>query len=197
MKFLFLVCFLVTTQIHQTLAHTDHQKLSNIYSIDDQDLPVSYNDASEICLPEDLKGLEDYTSISDARARELFNQLEKNPNARNRIAGGKCMTRRIYIQRHLKKLGINSGRLYVQCPSNNGRMRLIDQVTGHRYTFSNFHDTNVVSVQGIGYQVFDVQFLSQPVTLSSYLAQIEASQKLKPLSNRSSGDRGYCYWSLK
>jgi hypothetical protein len=135
--------------------------------------------------------------ITEARARDLFNKLERNSRARNRVAGGKCAIRRSYIQRYLKKLGISSGRLYIRCPSKNGRLRLIDQVTRHRYTFSNFHDTNIVSVKGIGHEVFDVQFKDRPVTLGQYLAQIEASQKLKPLRNRSSKDRGYCYWSIR
>jgi hypothetical protein len=177
---------------------TEKHEFSIIKSIDDFDLTPTYNDASEICLPEDgLKSIDNFTAITDSRARDLFNKLERNPKARNRIAGGKCSYRRSYIQRYLRNLSISSGQLYIKCPSNNGRLRLIDQVTGRRYTFSNFHDTNVVLVRGSGHQVMDVQFKDRPVTLGQYLAQIEASQKLKPLRNRTSWDRGYCYWSVK
>lgn len=196
MRFLLLWCILFTNFLPLPLSAETHP-LSTIRSIDHLDLAPSYNDASEICLPEDLESTEKYTPITDARARDLFSKLARNPKARMKVAGGKCSYRRSYIQGYLRKLGISSGRLYLQCPSKNGRMRLIDQVTGRRYTFSNFHDTNIVSVQGSGYQVMDVQFKDGPVTLSSYLAQVEASQKLKPLGNRSSGDKGYCYWSIR
>jgi hypothetical protein len=197
MKFLLLYLALILNFLPNAFANTNHDELSIIRSIDDQDLPPSYNDASEICLPDDFKEIDNFTVISDSRARDLFNKLEHNSSARNRVAGGKCSIRRSYIQRYLRNIGISSGRLYIKCPSNNGRLRMIDQVTRHRYTFSNFHDTNVISVQGVGYEVFDVQFQNGPVTLSRYLAQIEASQKLKPQRNRSSGDRGYCYWSIR
>lgn len=197
MKF-FLLITLLFSFIHSTFALSD-QSQSNIYSIDDGEIPP-YCEATEEALPEDTKDIDAFTVISDARARDLFNKLEKNPRARMRVAGGKCSTRRVYIQNYLRNLGISSGRLYIQCPSNNGRLRLIDQVTGRRYTFSNFHDTNVVSVKrnsGSAYEVMDVQFKPEPVSLGSYLGQIENSQKLKPLRNRSSGDRGYCYWSIR
>ena len=195
-----LLCFFLFVMTYLPLAHPqtgESQELSIIRSIDDLDLPSSYNDASEICLPEDLKVFRDFTVISENRAIDLFNKLKKNPNARNRVAGGKCAVRRRYIQNYLRNKGISSGSLYIQCPSNRGRLRMIDQVTGRRYTFSNFHDTNILSVKSIGYSVLDVQFKDSPVTLSSYLAQIETSQKLKPLRNRASEDRGYCYWSIR
>lgn len=198
MKFLLLYFVLLVSFLPMAQAQRpEHYELSNVKSIDDLDLAPSYNDASEICLPEDYKAIDDFTVITQGRADELFNQLERNSKARNRVAGGKCSIRRSYIQKYLRNLGISSGRLYIQCPSRNGRLRLIDQVTGHRYTFSNFHDTNLITVQGVGYEVMDVQFKDRPVTLGQYLAQIEASQKLKPLSNRSSGDKGYCYWSIR
>lgn len=174
------------------------QPLAKIHSIDDQDLEPASNDASEICLPEETtKSLQNYTVISESQARDLFDFFAKDPKARNRVAGGKCAIRRAYIQRHLKKIGISSGSLLIDCPKNNGRMRLIDQVTGHRYTFANFHDANVLSVKGIGYQVFDVQFMDRPLSLSSYLAVVEASQKLKPLKDRLAREKGYCYWSIR
>lgn len=198
MKSLMLFILIFASFLKTGLAQSNkHYELSTVQSIDDLSLPPAYNDASEICLPTESSFLDEFSVITDARARDLFNELARNSKARNRVAGGKCSFRRSYIQSYLRKLGISSGRLYIQCPSKRGRMRLIDQVTGHRYTFSNFHDTNVVSVQGIGYEVMDVQFMAGPVTLGQYLAQIEASQKLKPLGNRSSGDHGYCYWSIK
>lgn len=198
MKFLFLCFLLLAGFLPVSHAQSpEHHELSIIKSIDEQDLTPSYNDASDICLPPDLKSIDNFTVITADRAEDLFNQLERNSQARNRVAGGKCSYRRSYIQRYLRKLGIASGSLYIQCPSKNGRLRLIDQVTGRRYTFSNFHDTNIVSVQGIGYEIMDVQFQARPVSLGNYLAQIEASQKLKPLRNRSSEDRGYCYWSIR
>jgi hypothetical protein len=194
MKFLLLCTLFIANYTPNVFAH---EPLSIVKSIDDFDLPTAANDASELALPHDFTSIQNFTPISDARARDLFHQLERNPKARNRIAGGKCAIRRNYIQGYLRRLGISSGRLYIQCPSNRGHMRLIDQVTGHRYTFANFHDVNLLSVQGSGYQVFDVQFENRPMTLSSYLAQVEASQKLKPLKNRTTKDRGYCYWSIR
>lgn len=174
--------------------------LSNIESIDELPLPPAAEDATDEALPyeeiQELLETDKFTVISTGRAVSLFNELKKNPNARNRVAGGKCAIRSNYIENYLAKKGISSGSLYINCPSNNGRLRLIDQVTGRRYTFTNFHDTNIVSTTG-GYRVMDVQFKSGPVTLSSYLAGIEASQKLKPLKNRSSSDRGYCYWNIR
>lgn len=197
MKFVWLWTFFFIITLPKGFAQSsEHHDLSIIKSIDDNNLSPAYNDASEICLPPEKFHFDNYTVLTEARVRDLFMKLEKNPNARNQVAGGKCSYRRSYIQGYLRKLGISSGKLYLECPSKNGRMRLIDQVTGRRYTFSNFHDTNVVSVT-TGYQVMDVQFLDRPVSLSSYLAQIETSQKLKPLRNRSSGDKGYCYWSIK
>jgi hypothetical protein len=202
---LFWVCFLLLT-VNLRLAFSEsheHYELSTIRSIDNEELPYHDYEASEESLPEDyfyeleeLLGLKEFTVIPVGRVRDLFAQLERNPRARMRIAGGKCSYRRVYIQGYLKKLGINSGKLYIQCPSKNGRMRLKDQVTGHRYTFSNFHDTNIVAVPN-GYNVMDVQFENGPRTLSEYLAEIEASQKLKPLKNRVAGDKGFCYWSIK
>lgn len=196
MKFARAWIFLFITSV--SLVHAQNSEphdLSIIKSIDDLDLPSHYQEASEICLPEKMIELDDFTVLPESRVRDLFTQLERNAKARMRVAGGSCSYRRSYIQGYLRKLGISSGRLYIQCPSKAGRMRLIDQVTGRRYTFSNFHDTNVVAVQ-TGYQVMDVQFEDRPLSLGQYLGKIEASQKLKPLRSRSSGDRGYCYWSI-
>jgi hypothetical protein len=190
------------------LSFAGHEKLEKavIKSIDDYALPKKIK-PSEKAFPEEyfLHLLDDLyrfenTVISDSRARYLFNQLTRDPKARMEVAGGKCSYRRSYIQKYLRNLEIDSSRLLIQCPGNNGRLRLQDQVTGRRYTFSNFHDTNVVSVEtsvGVGLKVMDVQFKEGPLSLSRYLAEIEASQKIKPLGSRLSSDRGYCYWSVK
>ncbi len=196
MKFLLLLSFLLSSSL--SLAHD--QKLSNITSIDDQQLAPSDIEATDEALPyeEILKLLEEenFTILREEEVRTLFGILEKKPNARNKVAGGKCAIRRSYIQRYLREINIKSGSLLIKCPANIGHMKLIDQVTQHRYTFSNFHDVNIVRVPN-GYNVMDVQFTSGPMTLSGYLAHVEASQKLKPLKNRAAGDKGYCYWSIK
>lgn len=204
MKFLCLCSILLTFSVPAVFAQASlHQNLSTVKSIDDQDLPPGDIEVSDEGLPYedylellDLLDVGNFTVLPESRVRALFSELEKNPRARNRVAGGKCAIRRSYIQGYLRKLNITSGRLLINCPANNGRMRLIDQVTGRRYTFSNFHDVNIVAIPN-GYNVMDVQFESRPMSLSGYLAQIEASQKLKPLKNRASGDKGYCYWSIK
>lgn len=204
MKFLWLWSILLTFSVPAVFAQANFQQnLSTVKSIDDQDLPPSSIEVSDEGLPyEDYLELLDlldsgnFTVLPEGRVRALFSELAKNPRARNRVAGGKCAIRRSYIQGYLRKLKITSGRLLIKCPANNGRMRLIDQVTGRRYTFSNFHDVNIVAIPN-GYNVMDVQFESKPMSLSGYLAQIEASQKLKPLKNRASADKGYCYWSIK
>jgi hypothetical protein len=197
MKFLLSWIILFSNlSLHALTQQPEFFDLSDIQRIDNLDLPSYYEAPSETCYPEDLKDFDEDTSISESRARDIFNNLERDPRARNRVAGGKCIYRRIYIQRYLKRFGIASRGLYINCPSNRGRLRLIDQVTGSRYTFSNFHDTNVVSIRGLGYFVMDIQFLDRPVALGQYLARLQSSQKLKPLANRSSGDRGFCYWSV-
>jgi len=203
MKFIW-TFFLLTILLPVTYAQASEQhELSIIKSIDELDLPPSYNESSEKALPHEdyldllkLLHTDDFTILTESRVRDLFSTLKSNPRARMRVAGGKCSYRRSYIQGHLRNLGISSGRLYIQCPSRRGRLRLIDQVTGRRYTFSNFHDTNIVAVQA-GYKVMDLQFKDGPVSLSHYLAEVEASQKLKPLRNRASEDSGYCYWSIR
>lgn len=182
-------------------------KLAIIKSIDDHHLPQKYIEASGKSLPEeyflqlldDIHRFED-TVLSESRARYFFDQLKRNPKARMKVAGGKCSYRRSYIQKYLKKLEIANSRLFIQCPALKGRLRLIDQVTGRRYTFSNFHDTNIVPVStnaGVDLKVMDVQFERGPLTLGRYLAKIEASQKIKPLKNRVPSDKGYCYWSVR
>lgn len=206
MKILWMT-FLILTHLPSSFAQEEVIELAIIKIIDDYDLPQSYSEASERALPEDyyydlLKSINTFenTVLSDGRARDLFNQLKRNPKARMRVAGGRCSYRRRYIQDYLRRMDIDSGRLLIKCPARNGRLRMRDQVTGRRYTFINYHDTNVVSVRtnaGVSLKVMDVQFESGPLSLSRYLAKVEASQKIKPLRNRSAGDRGYCYWSVR
>jgi hypothetical protein len=201
MKFSLLLTLLAMLSFQSLYAQSvEPQNLSIIKSIDNVDLPYSASEASEEALPYDelskLLDYFDFTVLSEARVQELFTELETNPNARYKYAGGYCATRRYYIQNYFKKIGIKSGSLLIECPFNNGVLRLVDQVTGKRMTFSNFHDANIVSVAD-GYNVLDLQFENGPRTLSAYLAEVEASQKLKPMKERSSSDRGYCYWSIK
>ncbi|MES2526695.1 MAG: hypothetical protein V4598_06390 [Bdellovibrionota bacterium] len=190
MKFLWIGLFLVTS------AFANQQNLSTVKSIDDLALPPIQTEPSEEALP--LKSLldEDFTVVSEARVNELFATLEADSRARNKIAGGKCAIRRAYIQNYLKKQNIISGKFLVQCPSYRGHMKLIDQVTGRRYTFANFHDVNIVATPK-DYKILDVQFASEPLSFKVYLALIEASQKIKPQNARTNRDKGYCYWSIK
>jgi len=201
MKFLSALAFGLVSFLPLAFAQpSPRPEISLIKSIDDLPLPYSTSDASEEGLPQEalrkLLDSGDFTVLSEAQVQEIFSTLENDSQARNQNAGGNCAVRRSYIQRYLRKKRIKSGSLYIECPSNHGRLRLIDQVTGRRFSFTNFHDVNIVAVPN-GHQVLDVQFNSEPQTLSGYLAQIEASQKIKPLADRSSGDRDYCYWSIK
>ena len=194
MKFLWLSLFLLTSHV---FAQTENlQALSLINSIDDGELPPVSREASPEALPQELYESEDYTIVPQKLVADFFNMFAKDSRARNKIAGGKCAVRRAYIQSYLKRHHIKSGSLYINCPGNRGHMQLIDQVTGHRYNFANFHDVNLLAVP-TGYNVMDVQFTDRPMTLSEYLALVEASQKLKPLEERSSSDRGYCYWQIR
>jgi hypothetical protein len=202
MKSLMLTVFLILS-LPGVFAHEAPDEQAIIKSIDDLDLPPHAFEASEEALPFQYlyelienSNFIDFTILPEAQVRDLFEKFKINRNARNRVAGGKCSSRRRYIQNYLKKLNIISGKLFINCPARNGHMRLIDQVTGHRYTFANFHDVNLVAVASGGYQVMDVQFEASPLSLSSYLAEIEASQKLMPLSSRTRNTKGYCYWSI-
>jgi len=112
--------------------------------------------------------------------------------------GGLCSRRRIYIQNVLRGMNIASGKIFINCPGNNGRLRFRDQVSGRYFSYSNFHDANVVLVKtasGSFYRVMDVQFQSKPVSLNTYLAQIEAFQRIQP-ARRNAEKAGICYWSI-
>lgn len=203
MKLIWTFFFLTTLSPVVNAQASERHDLSVIQSIDELDLAPRHSESSDEALPHEdyldlleLLQTDDFTILTESRVRDLFSTLERDSRARMRVAGGKCSYRRSYIQSYLRNRGISSGRLYIQCPSRRGRLRMIDQVTGRRYTFSNFHDTNIVAVPA-GHKVMDVQFKSGPVTLGQYLADVEASQKLKPLRNRASADRGFCYWSIR
>ena len=179
------------------LNYADAQTESQIYSIDDYS-PSASVELSEKALPNNAleELLNDFTPISSAQANELFNTLTSDSRARMKNPGGSCQGRRIYIQNYLKKRNIESGRIYIDCPGNIGRLRLQDQVSGRFYTFSNFHDANVVRSTSGGYLVMDLQFQPGPMTLESYLAQIEANQALRPATSLDD-EAGVCYWSVQ
>lgn len=205
MKFLLLLAFLSS---FSPLAHSqphERHETATIFSIDDLELPPNYLDASEDALPHDhhqkliqLMGTFRFTILSDAKLNEIFDGLERNPRARMKRPGGACATRRAYIQRLLKKSNIVSGRLLLKCPANNGRLRLKDRSTRRYYTYSNFHDVNIMAVRtnaGHEYRVVDVQFEDAPVTLGDYLAEVENFQKVRPLK-RKGAYKKTCYWSV-
>jgi hypothetical protein len=176
-----------------TLMNTAMAQNSEIISIDDGVAP--YAPEQPDVNPEPPVYIDDFsfTPISDSTANSLFAMFKGDPRARMRHPGGACSTRRAHIQNVLRKKNIRSGKLYIKCPSNNGRLRLRDQVSGRYFTYSNFHDANVVLV-GSSYKVMDVQFQSSPVSLESYLAQVRVYQRVihaKVL------DAGTCYWSVR
>ncbi len=181
-----------------------HQE-SLIRSVDDFNFPENYVEVSEEGLPRDHYqnllqhlGAFKFTLLSESKVRDIFTDLERDPQARNSRPAGRCSFRRAYIQKLLKDQGIVSGKLYVDCPGNNGKLRLRDQVSGRYFTYSNFHDANIVAIKtnaGAEFRVLDVQFEDRPVSLHEYLTEIEASQKIRP-ARRGDGSRAYCYWSI-
>jgi hypothetical protein len=95
-------------------------------------------------------------------------------------------------------MNIISGKIFIQCPGNRGRLRLRDQVSLQFYTFSNFHDANIVAVKtniGSDLRVLDLQFQDVPVSLQEYLSEIERAQKIRPAKRRGT-ESGHCYWSI-
>jgi hypothetical protein len=177
-----------------------------IRSIDDIELDRNYVEVSEEGLPLDHYNLLiqmmnnfHFTLMPEETINIFFESLKKDSQARMRLPGGKCSNRRAYIQNRLKKMNIVSGKIYIQCPGNRGQLRLKDQVTGHYYNFSNFHDTNIIAVQTDStpeFRVLDVQFEHTPVSLQDYLTEIEAAQKIRPLKRGNSTKAGVCYWSI-
>jgi hypothetical protein len=199
-----LFVFLFFYIFNSAFAHsTEPQAI--IHSIDDYDLPYNDVEVSDEALPSDLyqqllqhADLFRFTPITEARSRDLFVRLTSDPRARMRFPGGLCTRRRIHIQSVLRGMSIVSGKLFINCPANQGRLRLKDQVSGQFFTFSNFHDTNVVLVKtasGNSFRVMDLQFKSTPVSLNDYLAQIEAFQRLQP-AKRDGANAGICFWRV-
>jgi hypothetical protein len=189
----------------QTIWSKSHHDFSIIESIDDYDFPKNYVEVSEEGLPRDhylqliqLINSFRFTLLPVTRVNELFKSFTSDSQARMNQPGGKCSFRRAYIQNQLKKMSIISGKILIQCPVNNGRLRLRDQVSGRYFTYSNFHDANIVAMNsgsGITFRVLDLQFQSNPVSLHDYLTEIEASQRIRPIRRRGSS-RSLCYWSI-
>ncbi len=194
---LVILCILASSSL--SLAQSDSPVgPAIIYSIDDYFTPEDDVEVSEEALPPEVeRTLEDeksFTKISTARAASLFNTLKSNPRARMRSPRGLCSRRRAYIQGYLKNLSIRSGKLLITCPGNNGRLRLRDRVSGRYYTYINYHDVNIVSTNA-GYRVMDLQFQSGPVSLGSYLSEVERYQRLRPARNKEAS-AGICYWRI-
>lgn len=202
MKSLLFVCFLICS-LNSAFAHLTEPR-AIIQSIDDFDFPHNYVEVSEEAMPSDFyqKLLQQahtfrFTPITEARTSELFARLKRDSRARMRNPGGLCTRRRIHIQKVLRGMNIASGKLFINCPANRGRLRLRDQVYGRYFTFSNFHDTNVVLVRtasGNSYRILDLQFKSSPVSLNNYLAQIEVFQRVQPAKRNDKA--GICYWRV-
>jgi hypothetical protein len=176
-----------------------------IRSIDDYDQPTNYVEVSEEGLPQEhynqlIQQLNAFrfTLLTPSKVDELFENLTRNSQARMRQPGGLCSRRRAYIQNLFKQMDIVSGKILIKCPSNNGRLRLQDQVSRRYYTFSNFHDTNIVAVKtntGVAFRVLDLQFQDNPISLHDYLSQIETLQRIRPIKRRGT-TRSLCYWSI-
>lgn len=176
-----------------------------IRSINDDELPSNYVEVSEEGLPRDhyiqlinMLNVFRFTVVPETKIRDVFEGLKKNPQARMRYPKGSCSSRRAYIQNHLKKMNIVSGKIFIHCPATNGRLRLKDQVSNHVYSFANFHDTNIVAVQtnsGNEFRILDVQFEDTPVSLHDYLSEIEVSQKIRPLKRKGTS-KSLCYWTI-
>lgn len=203
MKSLLLLSFLFCFNNSAFAQLTERKAI--IHSIDDYDFPHNYVEVSEEALPSDLlqqllkqTDLFRFTPITEVRARELFNRFKRDPRARMRFPDGLCTRRRIHIQKVLRGMNIASGKLFINCPANRGRLRLRDQVSGRFFTFSNFHDTNVVLVKtpsGNSFRILDLQFQNRPVSLNNYLAQIEAYQRIQP-AIRNALKAGICFWRV-
>lgn len=199
----FFICFICSFNF--VLANTTEPlEKSIITEIDDYEYPENYIEVSEEGLPQShyqqllqLMNSFRFTLLPEANVRSIFETLKKDSRARQRSPGGQCSFRRAYIQSYLKKRNIVSGKLVMKCPANNGRMRLRDRVSGRYYSYSNFHDANIVAINNNSFMVMDVQFEDAPVSLHAYLTEIEASQRFRPLKRKGSGStRGLCYWSI-
>ncbi len=203
MKSLLIVSFLFCFTNSSFAQSTERRAI--IHSIDDYDYPHDYVEVSQEALPSELyqqilkqMDLYRFTPITESRASQLFARLKRDSRARMRSPGGLCTRRRIHIQNVLRGMNIVSGKLYINCPANRGRLRFRDQVSGRYFTYSNFHDTNVVLVKtasGNSYRILDLQFQSRPVSLKNYLAQVEAFQRIRP-AIRNALKAGTCFWRV-
>jgi len=181
------------------------KELSRIIQIDDLGQTQLRLDVSEEALPEKhyLELLErinlfGFTPLIELEAEDIFRELSRDSEARMKRPEGKCSQRRVYIQNKLKKMNIISGKLLLRCPANNGRLRLEDQVSGRYYTYTNYHDTNIITVEtenDYAFRVLDLQFEDSPVSLHDYLTTVEASQKIRPLKRKESTKK-LCYWTI-
>lgn len=182
--------------------------LAIIHSIDAFDYPLNYVEVSEEALPSDLYqqlmtqiSLFQFTLLEEMEVKVLHEKLEKDPSARMKHPGGACAQRRSYIQNLLKEMKVVSGQLFIKCPTNDGRLRLKDQVSGNYYSYTNYHDSNIVAIKtslGIKFRVLDLQFEDLPVSLHNYLSEVESSQKIHPLKTRNGeASKGICYWSIR
>lgn len=182
-----------------------HSSPEAVYTIEEDGFVPEAVDVSEEALPSDhhaeLIAKSDemgFTSMTERDLGIVFQILTTDKMARNKMAGGNCSGRRKYIQDYLKKMTIESGKLFVHCPSFNGRMKLRDRATNHVYSFANFHDVNIIAVDtpaGKQFRVMDVQFEDAPLSLADYLAEIEASQRIMPLKRKGT-TKDLCYWTV-
>lgn len=204
MKSLLLTLLFVGLFATTTFAQNS-DKQAQIRSIDDGEIYFPIQAVSEEGLPQDhydqllkLMTVFQFTVMPEAQVEAQFELFELNPLLRMKNPAGKCGYRRAYLQNAYLKENIITGQLLVRCPSNNGRLRLRDQVSGRHYSYSNFHDTSIVAVQtsqGIEFRVLDVQFEDGPVSLHDYLSEIEASQKIRPLKRKGTSSK-LCYWTI-
>jgi hypothetical protein len=186
----------------------NEQKALAAYSIDTDENPFTYVEASEAALPPELYltlmkqiSIFQFSLLEEADVEKLFEKLELDPRARMKKPGGACADRREYVQKLLKKMKVISGQLYINCPANDGKLRLKDQVSGENYTFTNYHDANIVAINttaGIEFRVLDLQFEDLPVSLEDYLGEVETAQKkIVPLKTKGTeSGKGACYWSI-
>jgi hypothetical protein len=185
----------------------ERSDLATLQSIDAFDFPQNYVEVSEEGLPTEIYqqlllqvSVFQFTLLEESNVQVLFEELEKNPKARMKNPKGACAQRRAYIQKMLKETNIVSGQLFINCPKRDGVLRLKDQVSGYAYTYSNYHDANIVAVKtnsGIEFRVLDLQFEDTPLSLADYLTEVELAQKIRPLKTRGTeSNRGICYWSI-
>ncbi len=206
MKSVFLVC-IIFYHLSASAQIAKERHLSIVRNIETDVSPQNYVEVSEDALPTTLYrqlmeqiSLFQFTLLAEAEVQVLFDDLTKDALARMKNPKGYCAQRRYYIQNLLKKMNIVSGQIFIKCPKNDGSLRLKDQVSGSYYSFSNYHDANIVAVstnQGIQFQILDLQFEDLPVSLEDYLAEVESSQKIRPAKTRGTETgRGTCYWSI-